>query len=224
MINLIDAREGFVSVRQYLKEAQDLLSHYPDDLKVVVDIGAHIGTVSLQAVENGAKFVLAVEPSSQNYNYLVENIDLNKVSELICPLSMAVADESFQEKKLYINVLNSGQRTLTAPYETLSYEKVWTLSLAEILAPVISKYKKVDLLKIDVEGEEYNILRPGLALDCMLAAVRCIDCECHEEVDGIYYSVDNIIPSRAQALASYLESLGFSVNFYGTRCHLRAIR
>ena len=64
-----------------------------DSLKkddVVLDGGANIGTFSL-AISSRVRRVIAVEPNPRNYYFLVENIERNKITNVI-PVNAALTD------------------------------------------------------------------------------------------------------------------------------------
>ena len=113
----------------------------PDD--IVMDIGACNGMFTCHALDRGAKKVYSVEPNK----ILIETIKKNAKphtnvnKDCLIPINCVIGDNSNYTK----NVFGEGYK-----------EEVPILTFKEIL----KKYdiEKIDYLKIDAEGAEYNIL------------------------------------------------------------------
>lgn len=124
----------------------------PND--TVVDLGAHIGSFSVFASKKAVLGkVFAYEPSPENFKYLTENKKLNSLSNLLI-FNYAVAG-SKRNLNLYINEGDSGENSI---YKTDAVKsiKISAVSLPQIFEE--NKISKIDFLKIDVEGAEYEIL------------------------------------------------------------------
>lgn len=126
----------------------------PED--TIIDIGAHIGTFTIFAsklAKHGR--VYAFEPAKNNFQILSQNIKLNKIRNAF-PYELGVSSKS-GKKILYFP---DGKLT-DAP----SFYKMH-VKMKKVAIPVISLkdlvkqngIKKVDFLKIDCEGGEYEIL------------------------------------------------------------------
>lgn len=122
---------------------------------IFLDVGAHIGKYSLQVAdkigENGS--VIAVEPMPECYKALEENIVLNKFNNII-PLNFAAWDKDcilklFIGDKMGHNSIKSNMG--------LGYLDVKARELDGLLEEM--KVERVDWIKIDVEGSEYEVLR-----------------------------------------------------------------
>lgn len=61
--------------------------------ETLLDVGANIGVFSLYAGLRGHK-VVAVEPESQNYSLLNQNIFLNKLDEKVEAFNIALSDKN----------------------------------------------------------------------------------------------------------------------------------
>ena len=110
------------------------------DFDIIIDIGAHIGTVSRFCLDNGAKHVVGVEAHPDGYSSLVENCGMFSNFEAIY---------GFATSEQY-----SKTRPLTREYDKTPFsEKHFILS--EFLKPHIGK--KI-CVKIDIEGWEYAVL------------------------------------------------------------------
>ena len=69
---------------------------------VVLDIGGHIGLFALFASQFCKKGkIFCFEPVKENYNILLENLELNAVKNIV-PFNLAVYDDS-KKVKMYLN-------------------------------------------------------------------------------------------------------------------------
>ena len=66
--------------------------HFDDSDGVVVDIGANIGSFSIQAAYIGAKKIFAIEPEPHNLKALKNNVSLNNLENEITVLEVGVSD------------------------------------------------------------------------------------------------------------------------------------
>jgi len=119
---------------------------------VIVDIGAHIGAYAIYAALN-AKKVFAFEPHPANYKLMLHNIKQNKIKN-IKTFQKAVSSKKGRIK-LFISKVNTGMHSL---YETESKKKILVNSTT--VPEIITRYRipKIDILKIDAEGAEYDII------------------------------------------------------------------
>ncbi len=143
---------------------------------IVIDIGANRGYFSVYASSLGAK-VYAYEPIKECYEVLKRNNKMNGL-DIECYNIGIAKDDSI--KTFYLNspISTSFVRQNSAEVET---RKVKCVSLEK----VIDKFGKIDLIKCDIEGAEYEILLNTPNLN----KVGNIRLEYHE-VDG--YSLDDI--------------------------------
>jgi len=116
----------------------------------VVDIGANIGYYALMEARV-CKEVLAIEPEPANYELLLKNIKLNGCKN-IRTLQAAVGDTNGTTELAISDAANwhrvktksTKRDTITVPITTLD---------------TYLGNKKVDMVRMDVEGYEFNILK-----------------------------------------------------------------
>jgi len=130
-------------------------SFSPKTNDVVIDIGAHLGEYSL-AVAKNAEIVIAVEANPDTFKILQKNIELNKITNII-PINKAIYDSTgYQNLQIFGD--KSGLSSMVMNYEDKSDSiKVKTETLDRLVDNL--KLEKVDWIKIDVEGAEYNVLK-----------------------------------------------------------------
>lgn len=134
------------------------LSFIRDNLKegqVFVDVGAYVGFFSIFASkvvgENGR--VLAFEPNPQAYKILLENIKLNRCDN-ISVFNIAIGGvEGFS----YIDIPKGRSKSEATLLNIKKGIKVAVKTLDDILEGI--DIKRVDMVKIDVEGWENEVLK-----------------------------------------------------------------
>ncbi len=136
----------------------DLRKYFKLDKGVFLDIGANVGKYSVilgkQLKDKGKVFSFEPEPS--NLQALIKNLKSNNLTNVkIIPLACS-------DKKailnFYINKNNSGGHSLK--YKTNNKISVEANTLDNLLKPF--KLKRVDLMKIDVEGAESDVLKGAI--------------------------------------------------------------
>lgn len=119
---------------------------------VFVDIGANIGYFSLIAAKlvGPAGKIFAFEPDENNFSLLQKNIEVNGYKN-ITAVKKAVSDKTGLAK-FYLEKENLCAHSL-APRENRDFMEVEIMSLDDYF-----KDKKIDVVKIDVEGMEPSVL------------------------------------------------------------------
>ncbi|MFH0971174.1 MAG: FkbM family methyltransferase [Candidatus Micrarchaeota archaeon] len=124
---------------------------------VYVDVGAHIGYFTLLVAKNAKDGVIyAFEPQSQNFSLLRKNVHANRFHNVRL-FKKAVSDKANRRLKLYCNTSNSGNNSLLK--EDIVSDYVWEEVETVTLDGALKNAKKVDLMKIDVEGAELLVLK-----------------------------------------------------------------
>ena len=132
---------------------------------VVADIGANIGYYSLisaKAVGDSGR-VFAFEPDPRNYDLLLRSIQANGYTNVV-PRKMALSDKK-GSITLYADSLNAGNSSLgqsNIQREGGSYEVETDTLDSFILAE--GKGRKIDLIKMDVQGAEGMVLEGARGL------------------------------------------------------------
>jgi len=143
-----------------LRERIEFKDFLPKRGDVVIDCGASLGDYTLlySSLVGKEGKIVAFEPNGMAFNLLVKNIDVNGVKNIIA-LNMAVYD------KAGIVTLKRGKYSTD---DRIVYLKARSKDLytkrATTIDATVKKLKlpKVDLIKIDVEGAEYQVLKGAL--------------------------------------------------------------
>ena len=171
------------SVDASVAELRAALAHYRGNPRVVIDVGANVGLFSLLAVERGAELVYALEPDPINFHSLVRNVRSANAQEAVVPLRVAAACIDWSMRELYTPTrMGSGQRSLV--YRTdCPYTLVPTISLWQM---ILALPHRVDYLKIDIEGGEWELFADPLA-PFALARVDYLNLETHTLLNRTFF-------------------------------------
>jgi len=167
---------------------------------VILDIGANIGAFSIYAATTAPGVTIyAYEPTADFYRLLRDNIRLNGVDGAITCFNLAVGAEK-QTRELVLEGTNFSFPTLLPPDNDRTSRTVTVecTTLADILDS--NGLERVDLLKMDCEGAEYEVLysTPHRYLD----RIREIRMEYHN-LRGERMNVE--------ALATFLRGRGYEI-------------
>lgn len=190
------------SEAQLLEGTVGHFNQYKGPLDIVLDIGAHVGELSIAAAQRGAKRVWAVEPDAENYRTLVINILANEYADRIIPLQMAVwmVNGVVTLKKV---MGNTGQRSLIyQPSVVRASEIVPGVTLETLL----SWTGPVDYMKLDIEGAEHLVLQS--VNPAVMRQVKVLDLDLHDVTHPEYFEGQDIDQERTRAC---LRSFGFPI-------------
>jgi len=126
-----------------------------------IDVGANIGHLSiLMAKQAKEGFVIAIEPVPRIFSFMVENIEINKVENII-PINIAI-DEKDGIKEFFYIKYSDDQSSFTINEEKFVLKDVRKINVIALRLDKLLELlniKSVDFLKIDVEGAELLVLK-----------------------------------------------------------------
>lgn len=126
----------------------------------VVDVGANIGTTCISFAKNADQGkVIAFEPSSKNFVRLMNHIELNNLTNVIA-VNKGIGQTAGKFRLYELIESNPGMNCVlpeNAVGKDLQFETIEINTLENELDRL--NIKKVDLIKIDVEGFEFEVLK-----------------------------------------------------------------
>jgi FkbM family methyltransferase len=165
---LEDSTKQFISNEIFVSKMYDYWSSVKDG-DIVVDIGSSVGPFSYKALSQGAKKVFAIEPS---VNLIKTNIlnnsefFINKKESPIIFINKAISNITGENYQLSdaMDIYGDDKRFIPITFSDFIQEY---------------KINKINFLKIDCEGGEYDILKKE-NLHYLKNNVDFIACEVHE--------------------------------------------
>ncbi|KAB2618637.1 hypothetical protein D8674_014506 [Pyrus ussuriensis x Pyrus communis] len=185
------------------------------DNGLVVDVGANVGIASFAAAVMGFQ-VLAFEPVFENLQRICDGIYLNRVGDLVTVFEAAASDSpgNITFHKLVGRMDNSAISATGARLAFKNNKEVAVQVRTIPLDDVIQESEPVLLLKIDVQGWEYHVLKGASKLLSRKAG----------EAPYIIYEEDERLlrasDSSAREIQEFLKSVGYNhCTQHGTDAH-----
>ncbi|KAK4265200.1 hypothetical protein QN277_026283 [Acacia crassicarpa] len=181
----------------------------------VVDVGANVGMASFAASAMGFR-VLAFEPVFENLQKICEGIYFNRVAELVTVFQAAASDRlgEITFHKLVGRLDNSAVSATGAKLAFQSNEEVALQVNSVPLDEVIPESEQVLLLKIDVQGWEYHVLK---------GASKLLSRKASEAPYLIYEEDERLLKasnSSAKEIRDFLKTVGYhDCTQHGTDAH-----
>lgn len=127
----------------------------PKKREVFIDVGAHIGKYALQVarIVGNQGVVVAVEPNLENYQTLTKAVRLNNFKNVIL-LNLAAWSQNCNLQVFFGD--SSGHHTANKN-TGFGYFEVEAKTIDSIIHDL--NIKRVDWIKIDVEGAEFEVLK-----------------------------------------------------------------
>jgi FkbM family methyltransferase len=123
---------------------------------VVLDCGANVGVFTHEALADGARLVVAIEPAPENVECLRRNFaqEIIKGSVIVLPKGVWDRDDFLT---LRIDAGNSARNSFVGSFGAALQEvKVPLTTIDELLAAL--KVDRADFIKLDIEGAEKRAL------------------------------------------------------------------
>ena len=163
----------------YEKQQLTIYEKLATDAEVIIDAGANIGlytTLGAKSMKSNKGKVFAFEPIPDNIKLLKDNIKLNSLNALVSVVTDALGEDN-RTLQLHISEKSVGNHS-AGGLGASGYGKVLEVQQTSIDAFKKKKsIKKVDLIKIDVEGYDGYVLKGALktiASDHPALMVECI--------------------------------------------------
>ena len=131
-----------------------------EEKKIIIDIGANIGSVSLPLANmfKNSKIV-SIEPTIYAYTKLKKNVNLNPSLKSRIKLENSFISNTNKSVKEVHSSWNFSDKDKKHKVHLGILKK--TSFKTKKLDRICSKFKKVDFIKIDVDGHELDVLKSG---------------------------------------------------------------
>ncbi|KAG6723925.1 hypothetical protein I3843_03G226900 [Carya illinoinensis] len=182
---------------------------------LVVDVGANVGIASFAAAAMGFR-VLAFEPVFENLQRFCDGIYLNRVEDLVTVFGAAASDRAGNITffKLVGRLDNSAVSATGAKMAFKSNEEIEVQVRSIPLDEVIPESEPVLLIKIDVQGWEYHVLKGASKL--LRRKGRKAPYLIYEEDERLLQASN----SSAKEIRDFLQTVGYShCTKHGTDAH-----
>lgn len=146
---------------------------------VIFDLGAHIGSFSLYAInyfKHANPKVFAFEPDKENFVYLQKSLYINNINSDVC-VTRNCAIGNYNGWAMLDKSKNNDAYFITDDPKEKSYENCSICTL-----PAVANsfgVNRIDILKMDIEGGEYAVLGDDLSYEFIANAVCFIALEHH---------------------------------------------
>ncbi|MFT3825791.1 MAG: FkbM family methyltransferase [Chitinophagaceae bacterium] len=140
---------------------EDIFVVIQDALKgsggILLDIGANFGLFTIKAAKLPGVKVFSFEPSRRELLRLYTNVNLNGLTNVsIFPFGLA--DRDYTAELNICNDCNVGMNSLVNTFTDKKTEKIQCVALEHLLCNTFFE-KNVRVIKMDVEGFEFNVLK-----------------------------------------------------------------
>ena len=131
----------------------------------VLDVGSNFGLLSIYLAKKKIN-VISVEPDLSNYLLLIQNINLNNVSEFIKTFPIAINKKGIDFSELFYGTDNEykeltsgrGDSTLMVEKDDYVHKNSYTVGSIDLLTFLENQTYKITYIKIDIEDSLYLIL------------------------------------------------------------------
>lgn len=123
-----------------------------DKNKTFVDIGAWQGPISLVA-QQYSKQCLCFEPDPDAYKYLIQNVNANNFTNILCENKAVSAQSSLS---IGADELGGGVTSFTKQTNSIECK---TISIKQIFEKYNLTQDDISVIKIDIEGYECELLK-----------------------------------------------------------------
>lgn len=130
--------------------------------RLIIDVGANVGIFAVPLAKLGYKLI-AFEPVKLNYELLIQNIENNKVTNLVSCYNLALLDVN-ENRTIYVPYCEDNSsfdcNVAVSNMNTKEYEEelVICLTFDDFCLKQNIDIESIGFVKIDVQGFEYNVI------------------------------------------------------------------
>lgn len=133
--------------------------------KVILDVGANEGYYTLKMKENNSNLkIYAIEPNLNTFEILKKNIKVNKLKNVIL-INKAITTKNSKINFQIIDEISPLSAVKIAKKSWLDMRRIKNIIVPSITISKLCKIYKIkfiDILKINVEGSEFEVLKSSL--------------------------------------------------------------
>ena len=125
--------------------------------EVLVDVGANIGyfTLLMAKLSGPSGMIFSFEPEDKNFEILEKNVKINNYQNVVLE-KKGVSDHN-GINKFFLSSKNTGMHSLQKIRDDAKEVKIDVIKLDDYFS-TLDLVKKISLIKIDVEGAEFQVL------------------------------------------------------------------
>jgi len=151
-----------ITLETYFPKISGKEDYKLNERDIIIDVGANVGLFCVYAARIAKKGkVFAFEPVKENFDRLINNININKIKNIVVE-NKGLSNKK-KKAKIYLCEKNTGGHSTNKNKFAYLNEKIRSTEMIELitLQDVFDTYKikKCNFLKIDCEGEEFKILK-----------------------------------------------------------------
>ena len=197
---------NLIVYRQWEQDVSVLLLSLTDKDSVFVDVGANFGyftcLIGSRIGAHGEGRVIAFEPNPDSLGLLHRNININWSMAPIQIVEKAASDHE-GEVRFARPIARAANATMLADEEAVLVDAEAITVPMTTLDTVLAPGQRVDVIKIDVEGWEFNVLR---------GATRVLSENPHVKI-VMEWSAKQMQDAKLspKAFETYIRKLGFAV-------------
>lgn len=167
----------------------------------ILDIGAHLGFFALYTRSlNPQAQIICLEPNKKNFEILKNNLKKNKIQNIVL-LNMGLAADS-GERQFSVSSDSHNSRMISVKNENIKHCVCKTISFSDLVAEC--NIKIISLLKMDIEGAEFEIIENMNKDDFAL-------------IKNIIFEYHNSVKNNHKKLEKILRERGFSVQIFPSK-------
>lgn len=209
MLKFLRGRRSYADAAEVQRAELDFYMNYLSKNMIVFDVGANIGDLTLLFLRmvGSEGQVHAFEPSQKTFDCLKKRCPCDVNPNVFLNDCVVTDKEGFARFHMYDDDHSSWNSLAHRPLEKYGID-IQPLQIQDIPSTTIDAYCKkknithIDLLKIDVEGAEYQVLQ-GAKLMLEKKRIRC----CVFEFGQTTFDMGN----NPDDIRTYLEKCGYSL-------------
>lgn len=200
MHKLPSYQANYKTYDNYYGEWLEIVERHSIETVSFLDIGANVGDTALYVLSHLNCQVTAIEPSSLFFQYLSKNIKENNLEKFVSlhKIALVLPGKASEVIKLF----NDGSTASTSLYRQSNYQHVELVETMELSRFLSEKAQVYDLVKIDIDSNDYAFVSQLINNYYTNNAVICF------EFDPI--NLESGITEEVSSLFEELERLEYS--------------